>query len=106
MRSNAIKLAIYAGTFIGVFVLVLGGLIGVNMMFGRDLDTVFGRDQEWPEVCDENGACVWLTSTPPPTPLPATAEAIATFYAERWATHAAATAVVVGTIQPVAEDGQ
>lgn len=46
--------------------------------------------QPWPTVC-ANGTCTYATPTPWPTYLPATAEAIATFYAATWATNQAAT---------------
>lgn len=99
------QIALYTTVFVVVFSVVFGGLMGLDGLFG--LREMFGREQEWPTVCDENNVCVWITTTPLPTPGPATVEAIATFYARVWATDAAATAAVVDVVQPVVtEDGQ
>lgn len=93
------NIALHVAVFFLVFALVLGALV--------TLDRTFGRSQEWPKVCDANGACAWVTTTPRPTPGQATVEAIGTFTANVWATNAAATAAVVDVMQPVvAEDGQ
>lgn len=106
--SKKQQIAFYAAVFVLVFTIVFVGLIGLDMLIGRDpvgLNRMFGRN-EWPQVCDENNVCVWITTTPLPTPGPATVQAIETFYARVWATDAAATAAVVDAMQPVAEDNQ
>lgn len=87
MKRIVKQAAFYALFFLLVFALVMGGLIG--------LDRKFGRYDKWPKVCDANGACAWVTTTPLPTPGPATVEAIETLTVSVWATNAAATAVVV-----------
>ena len=98
MKQRILQVALYIAVFVMAFTITLGALIG--------LDRTFGRDQEWPKVCDANTVCAWVPTTPRPTPGQATVEAIGTFTANVWATNAAATAVVVDAIQPVAEDNQ